>query len=191
MKKVISTIVFSIIIGSLIITCKPSTKGEIQQWENNNKEFAEAVAKYSAFKTVLNAKKAEAQKIWDEAAKIAKEEEKAEKMKAANDKLNELLNLFTQIKYKSQGINDAIIKLNKLRLTKLEEYKRTSAKKRARETLAEVNASLADAKVTGEAEAKVITDEQISKLISAKSDIDSAIRSLKPAKKKSSFKKNK
>jgi hypothetical protein len=182
MKRYLTTTIALIAAAAFIIGCKPSAKNEVQYWENNKKDFAEAVAKYPAFKDVLNRKMAEAQKIWDEAEKISGDDDKAAKMKAANEKLNEILNQFTQIKFKSQGIEDAIAKVNAKKLTTLEDITRTKAVNAARASLREVADMLAGAKVTGDEDTKKVTGEAISKLISAQGDIDRATKSLEPAK---------
>jgi hypothetical protein len=182
MKRYLTVTIALIAAASFIIGCKPSAKNEVQYWENNKKDFAEAVAKYPNFKDVLDKKMAEAQKIWDEAEKASGDDAKAEKMKAANEKLNELLNQFTQIKFKSQGIEDAIAKLNAKKLTTSEDVTRTKAVNAARAALKDVAAMLAAAKVTGDEDAKKVTDDAISKLIGAQGDIDRAAKSLEPAK---------
>lgn len=182
MMRSFSALVVTLFCTALIMSCKPTTKNEIQKWENNKKDFAEAVMKYPAFKAVLDAKMAAAQKIWDEALKIGKEEEKAKKMKEAGDKLNELLNQFTQIKYKSKGINDAIAKFNSKKLTKTEDKVRQKAKADAVKALADVEAKLAKAKPADEADAMKITKEAIGDLITAQGNLDRAIKSVEPKK---------
>ncbi len=171
--------------------CKPSMKNEIQYWDNAKKDLAEAIAEYPAFKDLLNAKMAEAQKLWDAAEKATGEDEKAKQMKAANEKLNELLGQFTQIKTKIKGIEDAISKLNAKKLTKVEDITRMKAISAARKAIAEVKDLLAKAKPEAEEDAKKITGDAISKLISAQGDIDRAIKSLAPQKSSSPLKKRK
>ncbi len=182
MKRYLTMTVALIAAAAFIAGCKPSAKNEVQYWENNRKDFAEAVAKYPAFKDVLNKKMAEAQKIWDESEKISGDDAKAAKMKAANEKLNELLNQFTQIKFKSQGIEDAVAKLNAKKLTTPEDITRTKAVNAARASLKEVADMLAGARPAGDEDTKKITGDAISKLIGAQGDIDRAIKSFEPAK---------
>ena len=185
-----SVVIALVCLAAFVATgCKPSAKNEIQYWENAKKDFAEAVSSYPAFKDVLAAKMTEAQKLWDDAQK-ATGEEQAKQMKAANEKLNELLNQFTQIKHKSKGVQDAIDTLNAKKLTVSEDATRKKAVAAARKALGEVTDMLANAKVAAEDEAKKITGEAISKLISAQGDIDRAIKSLEP-KKSSTAKKKK
>jgi len=182
MKKLISTAAIIFTVTVIMAGCKPSAQNETKYWENNKKDLAEAVVNYPAFKDVLEKKMAEAQKIWDEAGKLTSEDPKAAKMKEANEKINELLNQFTQIKYKSQGIEDAIKKLNAKLLTPVQNITRKSAVSSARKALDDVGSMLASAKVTGDDDTKKITGEAISRLISARGAIDRAIKSLEPQK---------
>lgn len=182
MARILAAFAVTLFSAALLLSCRPTAKNETQKWENNKKDYAEAVTKYPSFKALLEQKMAAAQKLWDEAVKIAKEEEKAVKMKEANDKLNELLNQFTQIKYKTQGIQDAIEKLSSKKLARSEELVRQKAKDEAVKALAEVRDMMAKAKPAIEEDAMKITREVIGRLITAQGNIDRAIKSLEPKK---------
>lgn len=183
-------IVALVCLAAFVVGCAPSAKNEIQYWENAKKDFAEAVSSYPAFKDVLTAKMTEAQKLWDDAQK-ATGEEQAKQMKAANDKLNELLGLFAQIKSKIKGVEESIAKLNAKKLTKADDVVRVKAISAAKKAIGEVKDMLADAKATAEEEAKKIVNDAIGKLISAQGDIDRAIKSLEPKKASEPVKKKK
>lgn len=162
----------------VLANCKPNAKNEAQYWANHKKELAEATAKWPNFRAVLDNKMKEASAIWAESEKITNEEEKAAKMKEANEKIDELLNQFTQIKYKSEGILKAIDKIDDKKLTSSKDKIRDDAIADARKALNEVNSKMASAQVSNEEEAKAITKEVISTLISAQGDIDRATKSI-------------
>jgi hypothetical protein len=121
----------------------------------------------------------EAEGIWEEAGKLTDEEAKAAKMKEANSKINELLNQFTQIKYKSEGILKAIDKIDDKKLTKAKDKIRDDAIEEGRNALSSVEAKMSGAVVTNEEEAKAVTKDAISILISAQGTLDRAIKAIK------------
>ncbi|MEM7180361.1 MAG: hypothetical protein AAF518_05585 [Spirochaetota bacterium] len=176
MKKIIP---FTIVLVLAMAACKPNAKNEAKYWANNKTELAEAVAKYPKFKTLLDNKLKEAEVIWAAAEKISKAEEKAAKMKEANAKLNELLNQFTQIKYKSKGIESSIAKLQRMKISKLRVATRDRAIRDARNALFQADTKMKTAVFTDEVSAKVVTKDVISGLISAKGALDRSIKSLK------------
>jgi hypothetical protein len=170
---------FTVFLVTLVFNCKPNSKNEIQYWENNKKDFAEATTKYPNFKAVLEVKMKEAEALWEEAGKLTNEEQKAAKMKEANSKINELLNQFTQIKYKSEGILKSIDKIDDKKLSGSKAKSRNSAIDSGRKALAEVNTKMNTAVVNNEEEAKGVTKEVISILISAQGTLDRAIKEIK------------
>jgi hypothetical protein len=182
MKKLLIAAVITSFAFCIFAGCKPSAKGEMDKWEVNKKDLLESATNWPSFKAILDKKMADAQKLWDEALKLTDEAAKSQKMKEANDFLNDLLNQFTQIKYKVKGIEDSISKFNSKKLTKVEDLTRQKAVSSARNVLVEVQKMLSTAKVKAEDEAKTITQDIISKLISAQGDIDRAIKSLEPQK---------
>jgi hypothetical protein len=150
----------------LLIACAPSSKNEQQYWDNHNKAVAEFSVKWPAYKGLLAAKQAKAKPLWDEASKVGDEKQKAEKMKAANEALHDgLLSKLDEIKYKSKSVEDTIGKLNE-------------AVRSAQSTLNGVSAALATAPASEEA-AVALLSEQISKLITAGSNADRALKALK------------
>jgi uncharacterized coiled-coil DUF342 family protein len=179
MKKTFGSVLCACAALMIMSGCKPTTKNEMQYWDNNKKEYAEAVAKYSVFKPYLLAKKNEAEKIWQDALKITAEEEKAKKMKEANEKIDELLNQFTQIKYKSQSLEEGIDSLSNKKLTKEENRIRVEAIDDAYRNIHEVAESMRTAKVASENEVKKLTGDLISKLITAQGNFDRKVTAIK------------
>jgi len=173
-----NSIVFIILLG-FIWVCKPNAKNQVQYWENNAKSLAWAAQKYPNFKALLDAKNKEASALWAEAAKLTKEEDKAAKMKEANDKLEELLGGFNQIKSKSEGLLSSIDKIDDKKLNAAKDKVRDDAIESVQKTLAEVNQKLTSANPANEEEAKSITKDAISSLISAQGVIDRATKSIK------------
>ncbi|MDX1959807.1 MAG: hypothetical protein SFU98_14640 [Leptospiraceae bacterium] len=159
--------------------CKPNAKSQLQYWENNAKAYTEAVNTYPNFKVLLEAKMKEATAIWTEAEKLTDEEAKASKMKEANDKLEDLLGQFTQIKSKTEGLLSSINKLDAKKLDKKKDAVRDDAVDSAEKTIAEIKQKLQSATPANEEEAKTITKDVISSLISAQGVVDRAAKAVK------------
>src|SRR4051812_44027737 len=75
----------------LVSGCKPKVEGETTSWKENQKKAADYKTKYPAYAAALDQSFAEASKIWDDATRITKEEDKAQKMRDANNEYNKLL----------------------------------------------------------------------------------------------------
>ena len=163
----------------LMLACAPSSKNEQQYWENHNKAAAEYSARWPSYKALLAAKQAKAKPLWDEASKLSDEKQKAEKMKAANEALHDgLLSKLDEIKYKSKSLEDTVSKLNALRLPKGKDATRDAAVSSAQSTLTAVNTALLAAPASEEAAVATLSD-QIGKLITAGSNADRSLKSLK------------
>jgi hypothetical protein len=67
MKKTFISVLCVLAVLALMSGCKPTTKNEIQYWENNKVEYNDAVTTYPVFEPYLLVKKNEAEKIWEEA----------------------------------------------------------------------------------------------------------------------------
>ncbi|MCB1141899.1 MAG: hypothetical protein H7A24_05390 [Leptospiraceae bacterium] len=178
MRKEIFLFLLVTTIG-FVFNCKPSSKNELQYWENNKKELAEASAKYPNFKGIFDAKLKLAEAIWAESDAISDEEKKAEKMKEANEKLNEILNPFTQIKYKIDGIEKSIDKIDDKKLKTADDRVRDNAIADARNTISSINSKLINSTAATEEEVLALTKDAISELISAKNKIDKVVKALK------------
>jgi DNA repair exonuclease SbcCD ATPase subunit len=174
-KFTILFLIFAFVFGN----CKPNSKSQIQQWESNQKEFAEATTTYPNFKALLDAKMNNAKAIWGEAEKLTNEEEKVQKMKEANEKLNELLNQFTQIKYKLEGILKSIDKIDDKKLNSKKDKIRDDAIEEGQKAIALVKEKMSAAAPTNDEEAVAVTKECISILISAQGTLDRAIKAIK------------
>jgi hypothetical protein len=167
----------------LLVGCAPSTKNEQQYWDNNNKAAAEYSAKWPAFKTLIAAHQTKAKPMWDEASKVADEKQKAEKMKAANEALNDgLLSKLGEIKYKSQDLEKTVAQLNSLKLTKDKDATRDAAVASGQRALSAVETALSTAKPASDDEAVKLLSDQISKLISSNGDADRSLKALKGKK---------
>lgn len=88
-KNTLLPLAFALLI--IMSGCKPKVEGETTSWAENQKKATDFKAKYPGFGPALDQAFADASKIWDEAAKITKEEDKALKMREANDAYNKLL----------------------------------------------------------------------------------------------------
>ncbi|MFW5741566.1 MAG: hypothetical protein ACOC1F_14525 [Myxococcota bacterium] len=177
---------------ALVVGCGKNAKNEQQYWTNHQQEMTEFEQKWPGFKALLDVRKAKAQPMWDEAQKISDEEQKAEKMAAANAALFEgLPSKMSEIKYKSQGIESTIKKLNGLKLPKSKQSTRSDAVSRAMRAVSEVDEAMRNAKPANEQEALALVDDQVSKLISEAGAADRAYSSLnaKPSKGKKGNKK--
>ena len=172
-------IFFSILGLILILNCKPNTKNEQQYWTVHQKEYSDTISQYPNFKNLLDAKMIEAKKIWAESEKITNEEEKAAKMKEANEKIDELLNPFSQIKYKKEGILKSIDKIDDKRLNASKDKIRDEAIETGRKTISEITSKLNTASPANEEDLKSITKECISSLISAQGALDRAEKAIK------------
>ena len=189
MNKLVRAIQAFLAITLLVTACGPSAKNEGQYWDNSKKAITELGTRWAGFKTLLDERLAKAEPLMEEAKKVGDGEKKAEAMKAANAALEPLLGRMSEVKSKSGGIEDAITKLNKLKLPKSQSQDRKDAVSSARIALEKVEGAMVAAKPENEEQALEIVGEQISDLISAKGAIDRVIKRLKPAKAKKEKKK--
>jgi len=166
--------------------CKPTTKGETQKFSRHKEAVAEYSGRWPGFKSVLQASLKKATKEMEEAKEVSGDEKKAEAMKEANETISKLTNRLGEVKYKSEGVEKLITKLNKLRLKKSKSKDRKKAVKRARKSLKEVDEAMKTAKPGTESEAMAVLKPLISKLISARGAANRAHKALggKKSKKK-------
>lgn len=191
MKQVVALFVASLFAGALFVSCKPKASNELQYWENNKKDFASVTVKYPNFKEILDKNMADATKMWDEALKITKEDDKAAAMKKANEKLTSVMGQLTQIDSKSKSLEDAIAKFNAKKLTKDQDKIRGKAVAEARKALADVAGAIAKAKPASDEDALKAAKEGIDNLISAQGALDRAMKSVEPKKADAPAKKKK
>lgn len=175
--------------------CSPTTEGETKSWERHNKNAQEYATKWPGFKTVIEGEITGAKKVWDEAAGISDKEAKAAKMKEANEQLGKLVNRLGEVKYKAEGIEETIAKINKLKLSKTKDRTRSSKTDELHKILNGVNDAMTAAAPADKAAAMALLDDQVSTLISAQGKADRAYKSLgggaKKSKKKRKSKKRK
>lgn len=124
MKKVtILLALFTLIIYS----CGPSVEGESKSWKRNVEQLKKLKADYPGYVKVIDARIAEAKKVYDAASSIKDEKEKAAKMSQANSMLStgcvgNLKNMKSKIKevkskkkeLKALGKTEADIRLIKI-----------------------------------------------------------------------------
>lgn len=172
-------VVVLVALVALVTGCGKNAKNETQYWTNHQQEMTEFGEKWPGFKALLEARKAKAQPMWEEAGKIADEEQKAEKMAAANAALYDgLPSKLSEVKYKSEAIESTVKKLNGLKLPKSKHSARRDAVDRASRALTEVDSAMRGAAPSSEQEAIELVEAQISKLISEAGAADRAYSSL-------------
>lgn len=166
--------------------CKPTTKGETQTFSRHKEAVAEYSGRWPGFKSVLQASLKKATEEMEAAKKVSGDEKMAAAMKEANETIAKLTNRLGEVKYKSEGVEKTITKLNKLRLKKSKSKDRKKAVKKARKSLTEVDEAMKAAKPGTETEAMAALKPLISKLISASGAADRARKALggKKSKKK-------
>ncbi|MCW3127151.1 MAG: hypothetical protein JWO03_2809 [Bacteroidetes bacterium] len=105
----LKTTLFPLAITLLVLMsgCKPKVEGETTSWKENQKKATDFKAKYPAFAASLDQSFTNASKIWDDAAKITKEEEKAAKMREANDEYGKLLSPMTSYESNVESANSS------------------------------------------------------------------------------------
>ena len=84
MEKLVTTLLLCFF---FLNSCGPSLESENESWKKNLDALSALKTEFPVFKPLIDAKIEEATKLWDEASKISKEEEKLDKMVAANDVL--------------------------------------------------------------------------------------------------------
>jgi hypothetical protein len=80
-----------------VVACKPSVEGETRTWESNRLTLQEWVGKFPNFKPAIDGRMAEAQADFDAAKAIGDADERAAKMREANNKLSTLTSAFQDI----------------------------------------------------------------------------------------------
>jgi hypothetical protein len=100
----------------LVNACGPSVEGESKAWEENLKAMEKAKTDYPAFASEIDAKVTQAKALWDAAAGISNEEEKAKKMAEANNLLGAgCLGNLVDMNDKIKEVEDAIDKVESAR----------------------------------------------------------------------------
>lgn len=86
MKKLINLLFIAVIALS---ACGPSLDSENENWARNMEAMVRLKKEYPVYLTFIDQKTEEAKKIWEESASISNEEQKLDKMVAANNLLEE------------------------------------------------------------------------------------------------------
>lgn len=82
---------------AVLTACKPSVEGETRAWDGHKLTLQEWSGKFPNFRSAIDGRLAEAQRDFDAALQIGDEEQRAAKMRQANDKVSVLTNLFAEI----------------------------------------------------------------------------------------------
>ena len=165
---------------AFVLACKPSTEGETKKYERNKIELAELTTTWPGFKTIGDAQLATAEEAWKSASDVAGEEERAKAMEAANEAFDPLLNKLSQVKSKSERLEERIRKLRNIRLnTKKNKARREQVIEDASAVLAQVDAAMTGASPADAGTADAFLQDQIGKLISAAGPIDRMIEKFK------------
>ena len=96
------TILFTLVLF-VAYSCGPSIEGESKSWKSNVKKLEKLKTDYPAYADMITKKIEEAEAVFEAAADISEEDAKAEKMREANNLLNEgcigsLKNMTSKIK---------------------------------------------------------------------------------------------
>ena len=81
-----------VLIATLLFTvysCGPSVEGETKNWDRNIEQLKKMQTNYPAYADMIKAKIGEAEKVYEEASSISDEDKKADKMRKANNMLNQ------------------------------------------------------------------------------------------------------
>ena len=80
-----------------VVACKPSVEGETRTWDQNRLTLQEWTGKFPNFRPAIEGRLAEAQAEFDAAKGIGDADERANKMREANNKLSTLTSAFQEI----------------------------------------------------------------------------------------------
>ncbi len=80
-----------------VVACKPSVEGETRTWDQNRLTLQEWTGKFPNFRPAIEGRLAEAQADFDAAKGIGDADERANKMREANNKLSTLTSAFQDI----------------------------------------------------------------------------------------------
>ncbi len=115
------TILFTLVLFA-IYSCGPSVEGESKSWKNNIKKLDKLKTDYPAYADMITKKIEEAEAVFKAAESISEEDAKADKMREANNILNE--GCVGNLKNMTSKIDD--VKNKNRELKKLLEGKSTS-----------------------------------------------------------------
>ena len=72
-----------------VYSCGPSVEGETKNWDRNLEQLKKMQTDYPAYADMIKTKISEAENVYDEATSISDEDKKADKMRDANNMLNQ------------------------------------------------------------------------------------------------------
>ena len=193
LKRLATILMVAFVLPALFLVtgCSPTTEGESKTWTRKNETAKEYATTWPGFKTVIDAQVTAAGAVWKEAEGISDKEAKAAKMKEANELLGKLVGRLGEVKYKSEGIEKTIDKMNKLKLNKTKDKTRSNKTDDAHKVLNKVNETMKAAAPADLDAAVAILKEQISDLISGQGAADRGYKALGGGKRKSKKSKKK
>ena len=125
-----------------IFGCSPSEEGETKKWQINVDKTAQYGTTFPQFKTVLEARLAEAKTAFEAAKSEGDKEKRAEKMKTANAKIGESIAKLDAYTSKRKEIKAA---MNDARVKKHPSSKVDPARKAAKKALKKAKKRIEDA----------------------------------------------
>ena len=170
-------LVCGLLASAIGCTKDPAREGE--NWSRLKANAAEYTTAWPKFKTIVDARLTEGEKALEATKSIADKAKQGEAMSEAIDAYGKIVNKLGEVKFKSQGIDDLIAKLNKIKLPKDKSKRRNQVVSEAREKMLAVTTKLEQAVPTNEAEALAAIDPAIGELISIRGSVDRAISSFK------------
>ncbi len=177
----ISLVLIGWVLGATL-GCSKDPAREGQKWQKLKEQGAEYATTWPKFKSVIDARLAEGDKAIEATKSISDKEKQGEAMSEAIDTYGAVINRLGEVKYKTKAIDDAITKLNRLKIPKNQSSKRKSVISSAREKMLAVSSQLDAATPTTEAEALAALKPAVSSLITIKGNVDRAIKALTPKK---------
>lgn len=113
MKKILTT---SILFLFILYSCGPSSKNEAEKWTKNLTELNTLKVKYPSFTSLIDEKIKEATEVYKSAESISDEEQKAQKMRDANNIFETgCLGSLKNIKAKFDALDKKKAELKKIR----------------------------------------------------------------------------
>jgi Xaa-Pro aminopeptidase len=163
LRSLLPTLILALSLSSMV-ACKPTVERESRTWSSNIEAVAEYGTRWPGFEAVLEASKAEAEKLMKAADEISSDEARAEAMQAANKVLSPLLGKLRSVSTKLDELDRAERRLDRLKVSPKQKREVADVREAARRVQAEVEKTMSAAAPATEAEARRILDEQIGRL---------------------------
>jgi hypothetical protein len=171
----------SVALLAAVIGCKPTAEGENKKWDGYVASVAKHSEKYPNFKGLLDGHLEAAKKDMEAAKKEGDAEKKAEAMKAANEKLYDVVGKLDAYQSKRAEVKK---KMNDSALRKAPSGQVEDAKKAAKKALKKSKEKLEGAKPESIDQLKELVVAARGDLITAANGLDRVIKKGKKKKKK-------